>query len=203
MYGHQLILDCQGCDVNGFNYLHVRDFMRKLCGVLDVERVTFTYDQSEWGDGTIGNPKTFGVTATQSLVASSIVVHLLQHTGQVFVDIFTCGPLDGDQAWGVVEDYFKPTSHTGQMIERGKHSGEVETLVMEEATTELPERSTSCSKACEERQVRHDNFQSMVDSAVPNEAVSNIIEKLREQARLGDVDSAKVILQLTGARCMM
>lgn len=119
MYGTELIIDFEGCNRTTFNYLNIRAYMIELCDKLGVERVAFTYEESEPGDSTEGNPKTCGITAVQVLVASSITLHALRLTGEMFIDIFTCGELDREEALRISHEFFKPKTHNLRVLVRG------------------------------------------------------------------------------------
>lgn len=118
MYGCELISDLSGCDVKKFNWYSIREFFIELCEVLNVERVGTGYCESEPGDDTEGNPKTNGISAVQFLTTSSICLHALPLTGLLFINVFTCGQFDADEALRVVYKHFSPAKHTQRIVNR-------------------------------------------------------------------------------------
>lgn len=119
MYGQQLILGAVECNVKAFTYYPIWGFLRELCDdILDVERLDFVYRESEPGDSTEGNPKTHGVTAVQILVASSVTLHACDLTGQLFLDVFSCGDYEVEPVKRLVDVCFGGRLVAEQVIER-------------------------------------------------------------------------------------
>jgi S-adenosylmethionine/arginine decarboxylase-like enzyme len=119
MYGSELVLDLTGCDVARFNYYSVRGFFIRLCDVIGAERVGFHYCESEPGDSTKGDPKTHGISAVQFLTASSITLHALDLTGELYVNVFTCGDLPEDKVRDCVLGWFGGQVDNVQCLRRG------------------------------------------------------------------------------------
>lgn len=121
MYGTELIMDFTGCDVTKFKHDPIMEFFRELCDkVLKVERVGTGYWESEPGDETENNPKTHGITAVQCLVTSSIVIHALDLTGELFVNVFTCGVFDTAKVRDFVTRWCRGTERKANCLDRGE-----------------------------------------------------------------------------------
>lgn len=119
MYGRELILGAAECNVKAFTYYPIWNFVRKLCDdVLGVERLDFVYRESEPGDSTEGNPKTHGVTAIQILVTSNVTLHVLDLTGQLFLNVFSCGDYETEAVKRLVDVCFGGRLIAEQVIER-------------------------------------------------------------------------------------
>ena len=120
-YGQELILDLAGCDVSLFTRVELTRFFRLLCERIDMkpEALHFWDDVGVAPEDRQTQPHTKGTSAVQFILTSSIVVHTLDLTGQVFINIFSCKPFDVDEARGFCVAFFKAKSVRHLSIDRG------------------------------------------------------------------------------------
>ena len=121
MYGSELLLDFIECDVDTFNYYSVGGFFREVCDdILGVERIGFHFIQSESGDSTEGNVKTNGISAVQFLIQSNVTLHTLNLTGELFINVFTCGDdLHADEVRECACKWFRGKEEKHVLLDRG------------------------------------------------------------------------------------
>ncbi len=119
-YGYELILDLQGCNPSLFNRRDLTGFFSSLCNLLHVEQADLHF----WDDVGVSeeerqtDPRLKGTSAVQFILTSSIVVHALDLTGQVFVNIFSCDEYDPEEVEAFVTSWFRGTVHTSTYIGR-------------------------------------------------------------------------------------
>lgn len=125
MYGPELALDVTGVKSGNFTYDVISKFVRDLCdNVLKVERVDgFYFAESEPGDSTEGNLKTQGFSAAQFLITSSVVLHGLPLTGDLYINVFTCGALPEARVCGCIMKWFGGVVIHSQLLKRGAGHG--------------------------------------------------------------------------------
>lgn len=120
-YGYELIVDLKECDTRLFNREDVKDFFIDLCRLIEMERCEYHF----WDD--IGvpekwravTPQTKGISAVQFILTSTIVIHTLELTGEVFVNIFSCKTFDQKLAEDFTRRYFDGKMTKNLFIERG------------------------------------------------------------------------------------
>jgi len=110
-YGKSMVIDLEGCDTGKFNREDLEHFFMLLTMCLGMERGDLCWwdDVGVPEDEKQTDPRTTGTSAVQFILTSSIVVHTLDLTGQVFIDIFTCGELDDVDVRIVVAEFFRPS----------------------------------------------------------------------------------------------
>ena len=65
------------------------------------------------------SPHTQGTSAVQFIITSSIVIHALELTGEVFVNIFSCKEFDPMMATNVTVEWFRAQTHDRRFLIRG------------------------------------------------------------------------------------
>ena len=111
-YGHELILDLHGCDTSLFNRDDLSRFFQLLCERIDMEPEALYF----WDDVGVPpeerqtEPHTTGTSAVQFILTSSIVVHTLDLTGKVFVNVFSCKTLDSADTEAFCVEFFRAES---------------------------------------------------------------------------------------------
>lgn len=106
-WGHHLILDCRGGDVNA-----VRD---RSTIVAWVRRLVVDIDMQAYGEPVCEHfathdPDAAGYSVVQLIETSSITGHFVDRNGDAYIDIFSCKPFDIDTARSVVDEYFRPAA---------------------------------------------------------------------------------------------
>jgi len=107
-YGLELILDLHECNVDTFTRACIQDYCEELCRIIDMEACEFHF----WDDEGVPeeecqtDPKTYGVSAVQFILTSSIVIHTLPKMGAAYINIFSCKDFDNDIAKVFTEQWF-------------------------------------------------------------------------------------------------
>ncbi len=120
-YGAELILDLHGCNTALFDKKGLTDYLEKLCDLIEMEREDLHF----WGDADCPellerNPKTYGCSAVQFIITSSVVIHSLPlyRDGSIYINVFSCKPFDRDAATAFTEGFFRAKECTARLIER-------------------------------------------------------------------------------------
>lgn len=119
-YGEELILDLHGCDIARFTRREIKQFCEELCDLIDMERCDLHF----WDDVDVPeeeqqtHPKTKGTSAVQFILTSTIVIHTLDLTRAVYVNIFSCKEFDTDEAAKFTAKWFGSTDWTANVVVR-------------------------------------------------------------------------------------
>lgn len=119
-FGYELLIDMHGCDVSTFNRNSLTDFFKKICDEIGMVREDLHFWDYE------GVPKEelptdvhlLGTSAIQFITTSNIVIHTLDLTGAVYVNIFSCKEYSIEVAKKVTCDWFKAKDCRTNFIER-------------------------------------------------------------------------------------
>ena len=109
IYGQELVLDLHGCDASLFNRKDLDKFFTRLCDLIGVEKG----DRYWWDDVGVPeeecqtDPDLKGTSAVQFILTSTIVVHVLDLLGTVYVNIFSCGEFSAADVEAFCIDWFK------------------------------------------------------------------------------------------------
>lgn len=119
-FGYELLLDLHGCDVSTFTRESITDYFVKICDTIGMEREDLHF----WDyDGVPEEERSteahlLGTSAIQFITTSNIVVHTLDLTGAVYVNIFSCKEYSIEIAEKITCDWFKATDCRVNYIER-------------------------------------------------------------------------------------
>ena len=119
-YGKELILDLHGCEPSRFTRTSIEEFLGELCDLIDMERCDLHF----WDDLGVPeeerqtDPKTKGTSAVQFILTSTIVVHTLDLTGAVYVNLFSCKEFDADEAAEFTARWFRASEWTSNVVLR-------------------------------------------------------------------------------------
>ena len=119
-YGKELILDLHGCEPSRFTRASIEEFLGELCDLIDMERCDLHF----WDDLGVPeeerqtDPKTKGTSAVQFILTSTIVVHTLDLTGAVYVNLFSCKEFDADEAAEFTARWFRASEWTSNVVLR-------------------------------------------------------------------------------------
>lgn len=100
IYGWELIIDLQSCDVSLFNRETIDKFFSGLCRLIEMQKCEVHF----WDDLDVPEeerqtlPHTKGTSAVCFILTSTIVVHTLDLLGSVYVNIFSCKDFDKREA---------------------------------------------------------------------------------------------------------
>ena len=119
-YGKELILDMQNCDPTTFTRKHIRNYFKRLCSLIDMERA----DLHWWDDLNTPEkeketePHLKGTTAIQFIKTSNITIHTLDLLKSVYLNIFSCKDFDPAVVKKFTEEWFKGKIVNNHVIER-------------------------------------------------------------------------------------
>ena len=119
-YGYELILDLHGCDPSSFNRGSIEEYFKKLCRQINMTRCDLYF----WDDVGVSpeeqqnSPHTKGTSAVQFILTSTIVIHTLDLTGAVYINIFSCNGFDKGVAQAFSIEWFKANEVHSHFIER-------------------------------------------------------------------------------------
>ncbi len=120
-YGNELILDLHGCDVETFTRESIKDYLRKLCDLLGATR-----EKLEWWDyegypeeDADAPPHMRGRSVVQFISKSTVVMHTLEHNATLYVNVFSCGEVDGVLVEDLTAAHFGGHVDASTQVERG------------------------------------------------------------------------------------
>lgn len=119
-YGKELILDLHNCDPVTFTRKSIRNYFRRLCDLIDMERCKLSW----WDDYGLApeecqtEPHLKGISAIQFILTSNITIHTLDLLGSTYINIFSCKDFDADAAMKFSADWFKGEIVNSHVIER-------------------------------------------------------------------------------------
>jgi len=107
MYGKELILDIHNCDVSLFNRVDLEKFVKRLCGLIDMEREDIYFWDYPEDEHKHLPPHLKGTSVVQFIRTSNIVVHALDDLGKVFLNLFSCKDFSDNEASIFAEKWLK------------------------------------------------------------------------------------------------
>lgn len=123
-YGKSLIADFEDCNVEAFNRENIDAYFVELCSAIGVEKEDLHF----WDDVDVPledrqtDPRLSGTSAIQFILTSSIVIHALDLTGDLFLDVFSCDDFDSNVVIEVTLKHFSGRLQSPiTIIARGKH----------------------------------------------------------------------------------
>lgn len=120
-WGYHLIIDAYDCAREAITNPDIlRDFSAAL--VEEIKMVPY-------GDPQIvhfghNEPHLTGWTVIQLIETSNIICHFNDHTGEGYIDVFSCKEFDTDVAIGVIKQYFNPAKIDSTLLIRGQNAQE-------------------------------------------------------------------------------
>lgn len=108
-YGKEIIIDMHECDSKMFTRKHIRNYFKKICDLIDMERCKLCW----WDDlYTPENeketePHLVGTTAIQFIKTSNITIHTLDILRSVYLNIFSCKDFDEQIVMRFSEKWFE------------------------------------------------------------------------------------------------
>lgn len=95
-YGKELILDLHHCEASKFTRTSIRNYFKKLCDLIDMERCKLVW----WDDlntpeaERVTEPHLKGTSAVQFIMTSNITIHTLDLLQKVYINVFSCKDFD-------------------------------------------------------------------------------------------------------------
>ena len=104
-WGYHLIVDCSKCDKKKVKDLnHIKKFIDSVVKTCKMKKLgNLKVENLQDGD-----KKLYGYSVVQLIHTSSIVCHLMDLTGDVYIDIFSCKEFDIDKVIYVINTFFLP-----------------------------------------------------------------------------------------------
>ena len=119
-FGVELILDLHDCNRSSFTRESISRYFELLCELIDMKREALYF----WDDIDVPeeerqtSPHTQGTSAVQFILTSSIVIHTLDQTGSVYINMFSCKDFDPEVAEKFTVDWFGADTCSATFIER-------------------------------------------------------------------------------------
>ncbi len=119
-YGKELILDIHHCDQSTFTRKSIRNYFKKLCALINMERCELYW----WDDYRVPpeeqetEPHLKGTSAIQFISTSNITIHTLDLMKRVYLNIFSCKDFDYNIVKKISEEWFKGKIIQSSVIER-------------------------------------------------------------------------------------
>jgi S-adenosylmethionine/arginine decarboxylase-like enzyme len=120
IYGYELILDLEQCDVKKFTRHHIRKYCEGLCKLIGMERCKLIFWDDKWVPKRYKqtSPHTEGTSAVQFIITSSIVIHCLDQLEAAFINIFSCRVFNEGDAQKFSQDFFDAKKVGAHFIKR-------------------------------------------------------------------------------------
>lgn len=114
-WGFQTLIDCGGCDIASITNpekleLWVKELVKRIDMVPYGEPQILHFGHNE--------VHLEGWTVIQLIETSNIIAHFNDHTGEGYIDIFSCREYNIDDAIDVVKEYFSPVTIRKTFITR-------------------------------------------------------------------------------------
>ena len=106
-WGYHLILDCRACDKEVITSKEkLRDFIKGLVIAIDMK----AFGEPIIEHFASHSEKTAGFSLVQLIETSAITGHLVDASGDVYLDIFSCKPFSVDTAKELIQKTLQPSS---------------------------------------------------------------------------------------------
>lgn len=119
-FGWELILDVHDADASKFTRDCIEEYLSDLCRQIKMDREDLHFwdyqDDDEGYDAAPAHLK--GTSAVQFIKTSSIVIHTLDVTKRVYINIFSCKKFDPSEATFITEHFFSADVITAHFMER-------------------------------------------------------------------------------------
>ena len=125
-YGHEFVLDLYECDMSKFNRDSIREWLKKLCELIGMEREDLHFwDYEDVPESEIprDQPHLVGTSAVQFIITSDVVIHTIDMLKECYVNVFSCKKFDPDEARDFTVSWFGAKEYDVTFVTRGKRSG--------------------------------------------------------------------------------
>ncbi len=119
-YGKELILDIHNCNPSTFTRKSIRNYLKELCALIDMERCELHW----WDDYGVPpeeqetEPHLKGTTAIQFISTSNITIHTLDLLKSTYINIFSCKEFDETVVKEISSRWFQGKIANSHIIER-------------------------------------------------------------------------------------
>lgn len=113
-WGHHLMLDCSGCDINKIrDKKHIYNFVKEL-----VEKIDMVAHGEPIIEHLLPGEPNQGYSVMQLITTSNICAHFVDISGTAYFDVFSCKQFDTVVVQDVIRDYFSPTKMRVNFVTR-------------------------------------------------------------------------------------
>ena len=120
-YGREVLVDVVCADPRRFTREHIENYLEHVCSRLRLERADLHFwDYDGPDERALAPPHLKGVSAVQFVTTSCIVIHTLDETRQVMVNVFACGEVDASVVERATTRFFGGHVACMHSIERGR-----------------------------------------------------------------------------------
>jgi len=120
-YGESLVLDLIDCNPETFTRINIKMLCCGLCDIIDMEREDLYFWDYEGAQEEYQEAPDHlkGTSAVQFIRTSSLVIHTLDVTRQVFIDLFSCKTFDHNVVAEYVTVFFEGKINAQHSFTRG------------------------------------------------------------------------------------
>lgn len=118
-YGIELIIDLHECDSSIFTEENLRKFVKEL---IEITGMKAYGEPLIWNDHNATETHLKGASIFQFIMTSDIVVHALDITGLVLINLFTCKDFNIEKTIDFAKEFFKSNKASCKILQRGKIS---------------------------------------------------------------------------------
>ncbi len=114
-WGYHAMFDCAACDREKVSsHDNIYNFIKELVPAIDM----VAFGEPQINHFATHAPDKAGFSFCQMIETSSITGHLVDESGDAYIDIFSCKPVDVGVAQDMIDKYFKPTKVRVNFITR-------------------------------------------------------------------------------------
>jgi len=120
-YGWELVVDLKGASPEMFTRSKLTEFVTKLCEVIEMEQceIHFWDDLGVPDEDKQTDPRTKGTSLVCFIITSTIVIHTLDLTGEVYINIFSCREFNLSAASNYCSLFFNAIVERQYYLNRG------------------------------------------------------------------------------------
>ncbi len=114
-WGYHLMVDCHDCDRDMVtNPERIKKFCKELVKKIDM----VAYGEPQVVHFAEHDIEKAGWTLVQLIETSNICAHMMDDSGDMYLDVFSCKLFDQDTVIKIVKKYFKPKNHKIMFLTR-------------------------------------------------------------------------------------
>lgn len=118
-WGLECLVDAQDCDKKLIKDLdNIQAFIDEICLVTKMNKWGPLHSMYLEGNEYFDEKDVTGWSVCQFITTSSIVMHLCDGSGNLYLDFFSCKEFNEQDVSDLLVKYFKPKAMTRRMIER-------------------------------------------------------------------------------------
>ncbi len=115
-YGVESIMDIHKCDTSLFTKENLLEYVKEVTqrSGMTVYGEPFVWDAMKYEEDHLN-----GISVLQWIMTSSIVIHSMNKTGVIFINIFSCKEFDVDMIANFSKEFFQGQTMDLRTIKRG------------------------------------------------------------------------------------